>query len=210
MRFETVRKEYRYGELDPTLLPDDPVKGVGLWVQQAIEAGVVDATAFALATVDAAGAPDVRYVLLKRVEDSSLAFATSYQSTKALQIASNPRVAGAFYWRELERQLRFRGRVWKAPPEVSDEIFNARPLGARISAMISHQSAPVESRDVLLDAWRTASSQLVEPLQRPTEWGAYIIEVEEVEFWQGRENRLHDRLRYTKGPNGWTVQRLQP
>ncbi|MFN7172166.1 MAG: pyridoxamine 5'-phosphate oxidase [Fimbriimonadaceae bacterium] len=210
MRFETVRKEYRYGELDPNLLPADPVKGIGLWVQQAVEAEVVDATAFALATVDVAGAPDVRYVLLKRVENSYLAFATSYQSVKAMQIYSNPRIAGAFYWRELERQLRFRGTVSKAPQEVSDQIFNARPLGARLSATISHQSAPIASRAALLEAWQTASSELQEPLQRPEEWGAYIIEIEEVEFWQGRENRLHDRFRYTKGPSGWTVERLQP
>jgi len=169
-------------------------------------------TAMTLATAAANGAPSARMVLLKGVDDRGFVFYSNYESRKGRELAANPRAALVFYWDVLERQVRVAGRVSKVTPAESDEYFASRPLGSRFGASISKQSSVIASRRVLEKKFQEIEAAYPngDP-PRPKFWGGYRVRPDEIEFWQGAKNRLHDRLRYRRRRDGsWKVERLSP
>ena len=206
-----IRREYVHGQLAKENLDDDPIRQFGHWMHDAVEAQVKDATCMTLATCGNDGMPSARIVLLKHHDESGFCWYTHYQSAKGIQIQQNPKASLLFYWHDLDRQVRVSGVVEKLPPQTSDHYFDTRPLESRIGAIVSQQSQAIESRDALLQQveQQTQASDGLE-IKRPEFWGGYLLKPSEFEFWQGREDRLHDRFRYQKTDNGWEVDRLAP
>ena len=169
-----------------------------------------DPTAMALATADASGAPSARMVLLKGVDSRGFQFFTNYESRKGRELATRPRAALTFFWKELERQVRIEGSVEKVSAAESDEYFASRPLGSRIGAWASTQSATIASRPWLEARVKAAEAQYGESPPRPPHWGGFRVLADWLEFWQGRQSRLHDRIAYTRESTGWVVSRLSP
>ena len=195
--------------LDREHLKDDPLEQFADWFEQA-RAAVPLAEAMTLATVDAECSPDARMVLLKGVGPDGVRFFTNYESAKGNQLASNARAALILYWRELDRQVRVRGSVERLSPEESNAYFASRPRNSQIAAAISPQSRPVE-RDELDRRFAELAGELGEAeLARPPNWGGYLVRPQAIEFWQGRESRMHDRFVYSRQPDGWGIQRLAP
>ena len=206
-RHEYIGEGLRRADLAP-----DPIKQFDNWFAAAVAANIHDANAMALATATADGKPSARIVLLKDFDERGFVFYTNYTSEKGRQLEQNPRAALVFYWMEVERQIRIEGAVEKVPHEESEHYFRTRPAGAQIGAWASHQSAAIDGRRVL-------DARLAEMTQRfaggeiplPPHWGGYRLTPETVEFWQGRANRLHDRFRYSRQPDGsWIIDRLAP
>jgi pyridoxamine 5'-phosphate oxidase len=195
--------------LDREQLEDDPLEQFAEWFEEA-RAAVPLAEAMTLATVDAECSPDARMVLLKGVGSDGFRFFTNYESTKGDQIAANARAALILYWRELDRQVRIRGSVERLSPEESDAYFASRPRDSQIAAAVSPQSRPIE-RDELERRYGELAGGLGEAdVRRPAHWGGYLLRPDEIEFWQGRESRMHDRFVYSCQPGGWGIQRLAP
>jgi pyridoxamine 5'-phosphate oxidase len=205
-----LRQEYRRATLSEEDLPADPFVLLERWLAEAIQARLVEPNAFTLATAD--DRPHVRIVLLKGFEPPYLYFYTNYQSAKGREIARQPWVAGCFWWGELERQVRFEGVASPAPPEKSDAYFASRPYGSQVGAAASPQSQPVPNRAFLEARFKAIQSLYPPPgpIPRPPHWGGYQIKVEQLEFWQGRSSRLHDRFLYTREGDGWKSIRLAP
>ena len=210
MNIADMRQEYMRAGLAEADAHHDALAQFRLWFEEAVDAGLSMPNAMTLATVGEDGAPDARIVLLKGVEDGGFVFYTNYESRKGRQLAARPQGALVFLWHALERQVRIAGRVERISAAESDAYFASRPLGARHSARASRQSAPVESRAVLEAA--LAESERAHGTQppRPAGWGGYRLVPVQVEFWQGRENRLHDRLLYRRADAGWAISRLSP
>lgn len=157
------------------------------------------------------GRPSARVVLLRGLDDRGLVFFTSYFSRKGREISANPHVAAVFYWPELERQVRVEGEVDQLPEEESDAYFASRPRGHQIGAWASEQSEPVESREILDQRVQDYSERFEgDEVPRPHSWGGYVIRPSRIEFWQGRPNRVHDRLEFERTGGGWSMRRLQP
>jgi pyridoxamine 5'-phosphate oxidase len=195
--------------LDREQLEDDPLEQFAEWFEEA-RAAVPLAEAMTLATVDAECSPDARMVLLKGVGSDGFRFFTNYESTKGDQIAANARAALILYWRELDRQVRIRGSVERLSPEESDAYFASRPRDSQIAAAVSPQSRPIE-RDELERRYGELAGGLGEAdVRRPAHWGGYLLRPDAIEFWQGRESRMHDRFVYSRQPGGWGIQRLAP
>jgi pyridoxamine 5'-phosphate oxidase len=194
------------------LTGDDPLELFLRWLGEAEEAGVAEPGAMALATADPEGRPSVRIVLLRGADEQGLRFFTSYESPKAHDMEANPRAAVSFNWPQLHRQVRVRGQVRRLPPEDSDAYFASRPRGNRLAAWASEpQSTPVDSREQLERHYEALEREHSgREVPRPPSWGGYLLEPEEWEFWSGRENRLHDRIRYTRVAGSWKVERLAP
>jgi len=188
----------------------DPLAQFERWFKDALAAQLPLANAMTLATVTPDGAPDGRVVLLKGVEGGAFVFYTNYQSRKGLQLASRPKACLVFLWTQLERQVRIEGMVEKVSAEDSDKYFSSRPAGARLSARASAQSTVVSGRDILEIAVQKEKAQHGENPPRPPHWGGYRVIPARIEFWQGRENRLHDRLLYRRNKDSWTIERLAP
>jgi pyridoxamine 5'-phosphate oxidase len=198
--------------LDRATAPGDPVALFGRWLADATEAGTREPTAMALATAAADGRPSSRMVLLKDFGPGGFVFATSYRSRKARELEANPWASLLFYWNALDRQVRIEGRVERAEPALSDDIFARRPREARIGAIVSRQSEVLPDRSLLERAYADFERELGggDP-PRPAHWGGYRVLHDAVEFWAGRPHRLHDRLRYVRAADsGWTVERLWP
>ena len=187
------------------------MKLFGNWYELAGISGVEEPEAMALATADDQGRPSVRMVLFKDISRNGLVFFTNYGSRKAIQIKANACASVLFYWPGLFRQIRIEGKIRKTSAKVSDDYFNSRPLGSRISACISPQSSVIPDR-LFLEAMHEAFSKDLQGKapRRPDNWGGYILVPERFEFWTGRENRLHDRIQYRKGRSGWIIERLAP
>jgi len=188
----------------------DPLRQFERWLEDAVRAGLPLPNAMTLATADASGKPSARVVLLKGIEREGFVFYTNYRSRKALELAAKSAASLVFLWAELERQVRIDGTVEKTSAADSDAYFATRPLGARISAWASPQSERVAGRETLERAADDARRRHGENPPRPPHWGGYRLAAAEIEFWQGRADRLHDRLLYTRGPGGWRIERLAP
>jgi pyridoxamine 5'-phosphate oxidase len=210
MNVSDLRQEYmRAGLLEAHAHPD-ALRQFDMWLREAVQAGLPLPNAMTLATVDAAGAPDARIVLLKGLEQGGFAFYTNYRSRKARELEARPAACLVFQWSELERQVRIEGAVEKVSAAESDAYFASRPLGARLSAWASEQSSAVPGRDALESAVRQMQQRFGDSPPRPPHWGGYRVMPQRIEFWQGRADRLHDRLLYTRAAAGWRIERLAP
>lgn len=207
----SLRKEYTRAGLDRADVDSDPIVQFNAWFEETLAADLHEPNAMILATATAEGRPSARTVLLKGYDERGFVFYTNYEGRKAGELETNPRCALLFYWGELERQVRIEGRASRLSDEESDAYFASRPRGSRLGAWASQQSRPVEDRRVLEERVRKLEAEYESrEILRPPFWGGYRVEAEVVEFWQGRENRLHDRLVYRRDPAGWMVERLQP
>lgn len=205
-----IRTEYRHLTLNESDVDADPFKQFDRWWQQAINASVVEVNAMTLATASPDGIPDARIVLLKDITEEGFVFFTNYESSKGKQLTENPHAALVFFWKELERQVRIKGKVIKASAAVSDRYFASRPAGSRIGAWSSPQSQVIASREILEQNEHDFKLKFGEDIPRPDHWGGFVVLPESLEFWQGRPSRLHDRIYYSKNENGWQISRLAP
>ena len=212
MNIESSRRSYERSELIEGDMFSNPIDQLKRWVEEAEAVSTsVEANAMCVATVSADGRPSARMVLLRGLDDRGLIFYTSYFSRKGREIAENPRVAATFYWPALERQVRVEGTVTQVAEDESDAYFESRPRGNRLSAWASEQSEPVERREILDERMEHFNERFEgEDVPRPHSWGGYLIAPDRIEFWQGRPNRLHDRLVYARENRVWTITRLQP
>jgi pyridoxamine 5'-phosphate oxidase len=205
-----IRNEYLQGELDIENVLPDPFQQFGVWMDQAVLSGIEEPTAMTLATVSREGMPSARMVLLKGFDENGFIFFTNYESRKGQEIAKNHRVALVFYWKELERQVRIEGFVLKTSGKESDDYFDSRPPESQVSAIISPQSAVIPDRQYLINLRNEYMDNHSGENKRPGYWGGYQVIPEMIEFWQGRENRLHDRIRYSRKGGEWIIERLAP
>ena len=207
----SLRKEYIRAGLNRADVHSDPVVQFNAWFEETLAAGLHEPNAMIVATATANGRPSARTVLLKGYDERGFVFYTNYEGRKACELEANPACALLFYWGELERQVRIEGRASRISNEESDAYFASRPRGSRLGAWASEQSRPVEDRTVLEERVRDLEAEYKSrEILRPPFWGGYRVEPDVIEFWQGRENRLHDRLVYSRVGDGWRIDRLQP
>ncbi|WP_410506989.1 pyridoxamine 5'-phosphate oxidase [[Mycobacterium] appelbergii] len=211
MRVEYAEKDGS-GDLDTDWLGEDPARGwltlLRTWLYDAGRAGLAEPNAMVVGTVDDRGRPVTRTVLCKSVDETGITFYTNYDSAKGEQLAANPYASATFPWYGLGRQVHIRGPVGKVSAEATAEYWSKRPRGSQLGAWASHQSFPISSRAELLDQLAAVTERFadLDAIPVPPNWGGYLIAPEEVEFWQGRENRVHNRIRVQNG----RVERLQP
>ena len=206
-----LRREYALARLDEKDVSQDPIAEFARWFAEAQAAQVEEPNAMVLATATADGMPSARVVLLKGFDERGFVFFTDYRSRKAAELGSNPRAALVFRWSELERQVRITGGVTLTSAEESEGYYRTRPIGSRLGAWVSHQSQPIPSREVLEKGLRDMERRFADgEVPLPPHWGGYRVRPEELEFWQGRQNRLHDRIRYARDGERWRVERLAP
>ena len=206
-----LRREYAQAALDAATLDPDPVAQFRRWYADAERVQLVEPNAMTLATADASGRPSARVVLLKSIDARGLVFFTDYRSRKARELTANPRAALTFLWKELERQVRVAGIVETVTRAESAAYFRTRPRGSRLGAWASEQSAVLPDRSALeREVARLGAQFPSDEIPLPPHWGGYRVLPDEFEFWQGRENRLHDRFRYARIGDGWRIERLSP
>ena len=211
MNIADIRKDYKLKILDEKLIHINPMVQFESWLNEALEAKVNEPTSMVLATATPDGFPSSRVVLLKAFSSDGFGFFTNYLSRKGAEISSNQKVALLFHWPELERQVRIEGLAKVTSSQISDNYFNSRPYESRLSAVISNQSQEVPDRDYLEKLWVLQQNEVIgNELIRPDYWGGYIVEPLWIEFWQGRSNRLHDRVLFTLENKGWRISRLAP
>jgi pyridoxamine 5'-phosphate oxidase len=211
MNIGSIRKEYRLQSLLETAVNPDPLQQFGVWWQQAIESEIDEVNAMTLATVNADGNPSARIVLLKDYNLDGFVFFTNYESRKGKDLQANARAALVFFWKELERQVRIEGTVSRISAAANDAYFHSRPEQSQLGAWASKQSSIIQSRNELEEQYKNYETQYAGTLiQRPEYWGGYNVKPELIEFWQGREGRLHDRIQYSKQESGWLMERLSP
>jgi pyridoxamine 5'-phosphate oxidase len=212
MPISQLRSEYQRAELSEQSAAPDAIEQFSRWFDEARAAQVREVNAMSLATTSLGGQPSARIVLLKAFDASGFVFYTNYDSRKGRELLDRPLACALFFWAELERQVRIEGEVTRVPPQESDLYFSQRPLEARLGAWASPQSEPIADRAQLqarMDQVRARFSQTTDP-PRPPHWGGYRIAPNSIEFWQGRESRLHDRLLYTREASFWRRVRLAP
>ncbi|QWE27271.1 pyridoxamine 5'-phosphate oxidase [Polynucleobacter sp. AP-Ainpum-60-G11] len=205
-----LRKNYTFGQLSETEVPPNPLSLFQLWFDQAVKAECPEPNSMTLATGDAAGNPSARIVLLKGADEAGFTFFTNYESQKGKDLAVRPQAALLFHWHELERQVRIKGLVERVSPTESDEYFHSRPAASRIGAWASPQSAEIPNREFLEEAKKRFAADFGDKPPRPDHWGGYRLHPTEIEFWQGRPSRLHDRIHYQLDGAQWRIARLAP
>jgi pyridoxamine 5'-phosphate oxidase len=210
--FGHLRKNYEANVLDETILPNSPTDLFNQWFDEATQSGgVAEVNAMTLSTIDGSGAIKGRIVLLKELSAEGFVFYTNYNSDKSKALCANPQVSLSFFWPNLERQVIISGTAQKVAPEVSDAYFASRPKGSQIGAHVSPQSDVIASREVLEARQETLEKQFEgKDIPRPSHWGGIAVTPFEMEFWQGRPNRLHDRIVYLKSDDTWSKQRKAP
>jgi pyridoxamine 5'-phosphate oxidase len=206
-----LRREYALARLDEKDVSRDPIAEFARWFAEAQAAEVEEPNAMVLATATPDGAPSARVVLLKGFDERGFVFFTDYRSRKGAELETNPRAALVLHWSELERQVRITGDVTRTSTEESEAYYRSRPMGSRLGAWVSHQSQTIPSRGVLEGGLREVERRFAGgDVPLPPYWGGYRVKPGAIEFWQGRENRLHDRIRYVKDEGGWRIERLAP
>ena len=207
-----LRKDYQFQGLSETDADRNPFKQFQVWFDQALAAQLPEPNAMTVATVTKSGKPRARVVLLKNFDERGFVFYTNYHSHKGQELADNPQAAIAFWWAELERQVRIEGRVLKVSDRESDEYFHSRPFNSRLGAWASEQSQVIESREVLEQSLQDLKTKYEnQDIPRPPHWGGFRVIPTAIEFWQGRPSRLHDRLLYSLLDDGsWQIERLSP
>ena len=204
-----LRTDYQKSELNVNDLTEEPIILFQQWLTQAITYSN-DANAFVLSTVNSNGVPSSRVLLLRDATKKGFSFFTNYSSRKSQEIEVNPNVCMNFFWPEMERQVRINGSISRLSEQESDDYFNSRPYESRIGAWCSPQSQVIESREVLENKIQELKKKYPNEVPRPENWGGYTIVPNEIEFWQGRASRLHDRFLYKKEGENWTINRLAP
>jgi pyridoxamine 5'-phosphate oxidase len=212
LSLENLREEYRRAEFDEQNCETNPIAQFAKWFTEAQSAHLKEPNAMSLATATLEARPSNRIVLLKEVSEDGFVFYTSYTSRKGRELASNPFCALTFLWAELERQVRVEGQAEKVSREKSERYFRGRPKGSRLGALVSNQSAVLPGREPLIGKLASLEAKYagVEDIPTPDYWGGYCVAPYAVEFWQGRINRLHDRLLYSRSGNEWRIERLSP
>ncbi|MBN3826625.1 pyridoxamine 5'-phosphate oxidase [Burkholderia sp. Ac-20384] len=208
-----LRINYSRASLNEADVAHDPFAQFDRWFKEALAAKLPEPNTMTLATVGDDGRPSARIVLIKGVDERGFVFFTNYESRKGRDLAAHPQAALLFYWIELERQVRIEGRIEKTSAEESDRYFASRPLGSRIGAWASEQSAVIDSRATLEAQEKSVSERYGDNPPRPPHWGGYRLVPDSIEFWQGRPSRLHDRLLYTRDADtspSWSISRLSP
>jgi pyridoxamine 5'-phosphate oxidase len=207
-----LRKEYTRASLDISSTHKNPVAQFEQWFKEAMDAKVLEPNAMNLATISETGRPTSRIVLLKGIEREQFLFYTNYQSQKGKELEANPECALNFFWPELERQVRIEGIAQRVDDQRSEEYFQSRPRGSQVGAWASPQSAIIKDRQLIEERVKEIEKRFEGEtvLPKPKQWGGFAVEPFEIEFWQGRASRLHDRLVYTKVDDQWTVNRLAP
>jgi pyridoxamine 5'-phosphate oxidase len=207
----SLRRDYMLRGLDEEDLDPDPFRQFAAWFQEAIDCkAIAEPNAMVLATVSPEGQPRGRFVLLKGFDPAGFVFFTNYQSAKGRDLELNPRASLTFGWIELERQVCVEGKVSHMPRAAVEAYFDSRPRGSRLGAWASSQSEIIPDRATLVSQLEEADRRFPGEVPPPPQWGGYLLAPERIEFWQGRTNRLHDRLRYRRDEGGWLIERLAP
>ena len=207
-----IRRDYSHKSLSEKDVNASPIKQFGKWWDEAVNSKIDEVNAMTLATASIDALPSARIVLLKEFNEKGFVFFSNYESYKAQQLAENPKACLVFFWKELERQVRITGLIEKISAQQSDDYFQSRPESSRIGAWASPQSRVIEDRQWLDEKFNELVNKMEgTSIPRPPHWGGYIVKPVVIEFWQGRPNRLHDRIQYSLDENGtWKIERLAP
>ena len=206
-----LRVSYKKAKLSIGDLNSNPIDQFKEWLHNAMNADIIEPTAMTLATVNNLGQPSLRNVLLKGISEKGFVFYTNYESRKGIEINTNNNVSINFLWKELERQVTINGHAEKISQKESEKYFKSRPIGHQISAWASTQSSKIPNREWMIEREQSMLSKFgTEEIPYPEFWGGFNITPEEIEFWQGRENRMHDRIQYVRNNEGWSRSRLSP
>jgi len=208
--FESLRVSYEQGELNESDITHNPLDQFNKWLQEAIKNQVPEPNAMVLATVNKDGQPGARNVLLKSADDNGFIFFSNKNSDKATDLKQNPKCTLLFSWLSQHRQVIVKGKAEEISKEESNTYFQTRPYGSRISAWVSEQSQVIKNREELEIKVKEVMDKYPENVPMPDHWGGYLVKPECIEFWQGRPSRLHDRIRFTKKGNAWTIERIAP
>ncbi len=210
-KLQSLRQDYRSATFNETEADKNPIKQFDKWFSAALEAQIYEPNVMTLATADKNGKPNARIVLLKGVDQQGFSFYTNYLSTKGKELKKNPQACLVFFWAELERQVRIEGKVEKLDKETSEAYFHSRPNGSQVSAIVSPQSQVISDRATLeRKAEELTETYKDKTIPKPAHWGGYIVKPTSIEFWQGRSNRLHDRIKYDLVNGKWQTSRLAP